>query len=219
MRNGKDKGFIKLLIIFVIYYLINKFFPGLTNSKIFNIMIKDTVFMILAILIYIKELSLDYRRFRKSDRKFIFLLWAVGIYALMYGIILFSHKYLKSLPSPVAGLYNKANLDSLFDISWYYAFFRTIIYTSIAELILFSLSFRKIITNDVLFVVLSSVLFAFFGYIFTGFHNINFVHVIFIKFIPFVLYNISYVKNNNLVSVMFINFLSNLVPFILYLVS
>lgn len=218
MRNGKDKGFIKLLILFVLYYLINRFFPGITSSKVFNVMIKDTVFMILAILVYIKELGLDYRRFRKSDRKFIFVLWAIGIYAVMYGIIFLSHKYFKSLPGPMAGLYNKSNLSSLFGISWYYAFFRTIIYTSVAELILFSLSIRKIITNDILFVVLSAALFAFFGYIFSGFHNINFVYVIFINFIPMVLYNISYIKNNNLVSVMFINFLCNLVPFILYLV-
>jgi hypothetical protein len=96
-----------------------------------------------------------------------------------------------------------------------YAFFKTVSFSGIVETILFNLSFRKVFNNNFIFVIVSSLAYTYFNYLFSGFNFAYILNPLLLRFIPCLLFNIAYIKNNNnIVSLMGMIMIRNLIPFI-----
>ena len=128
-------------------------------------------------------------------------------------------KYYPQLHESSADL-NSINIEKYYAISKVYAFFKTVIFTGIVETILFHLSFRKVFNNDVIFIIVSALAYSYFNYLFTGFSFKYILNPLIIRFIPCVLYNIAYIKNNNnIVNLMGIIMVRNLISFALLMLG
>ena len=113
-----------------------------------------------------------------------------------------------------------AKTDSLYTLSnssLLYAMFKTLIFAVIAEELLFKKSIRDLITNNILFIMISSSIYAFM--------NIAYTELSFISFITFIrcfifsgILSYIYIKNDdNIFIVMLVKFFYNLIPLLLLL--
>jgi len=222
MKNSKDKSIIKLIIIFVLYYVITKYMPNLISGggKILNLFIKDLVIIIVFCLLYYKDVKKDWGRFKRSDHKIKVLVWAAVIY---FSIVVINVLIRNFFPNIANNYLNKNPLYiplDYYSASPIYSLFRAVIYSVIAESILFSLSFRKVFNNNVTFIIVSSLVYALLPFILVKFSINVLIGAFFISFIPRCIYNIVYVKNdNNIVLYMFIIALLNAVIIFLQLTN
>ena len=216
MRNSKDKSIIKLLLIFIVYYCVSIYLPRLVPNfgKIVNMIIKDVIIIILSILIFYKDIRSDYGKFKRSKHKWLLVVWALGIIVAWHFISYFVQNHYPNLFN-VSSDGNNSGVLEYYNISKLYAFFKIVIFTGIAETILFNLSFRKVFNNNLIFVVVSSLIYTYFNYLFSGVNFHYILNPLVIRFIPCVLYNIAYIRNNNnIVSLMGIIMIRNIVTFI-----
>ena len=199
MKNSKDKSIIKLIIIFVLYYVINNHLPNLiTNaSNIINRFVKDMIIILVFGILYYKDLKKDWGKFKRSDRKYRVLIWSAVIFFAIIAVNLLLQKF---WPSVAKSYYinknTKINLP-YYNASPIYSLFKAVIYSAIAESILFNLSFRKVFNNDVIFILISSLVYAYFYYMFGSLSVSVLIGAFILRFIPECIYNFVYVKNDN----------------------
>ena len=142
----------------------------------------------------------------------------MGWVFLIYILTVVSNVFADNLNVNTALDGNNAAIEALFNQSKLYTFFKTIIYTALAEVILYKYTFRKVFKNNLVFVFVSALVYSFFNYFFIDFSNLSLCGVLFVRFIPDVIYLIAYIKNNNNVfNSMIISALCNLVPFAILL--
>ena len=221
MKNTKDNSIIRLFIIFIAYYLVYNYMPLLFPqfSKLVNLIIRDIVMIIIAVLIYFKDIKREYSRFRKSKHKFLFICWAIGIYAVCYFLCIVIKKYYPSLLS--LGDFNYYIRNSFSSSSKVYTYLNIILLSSIIEAFVYNLSFRKVLNKDLLFIIISSLVFTYFGCLLgENFSTKILLGLLIVRFIPCVLYNIAYIKNNNnIITLVFMIMIVKAIPFIMLLVK
>ena len=222
MKNSRDKSIIQLIFALIIYYLISIYFPGIINinNKLLKNFIGDILITVAICCIYYKDLKKGFAQFKKSEHKYKYIIWAIGIYLAILGINILVAKYYPSLANAYYNDRNRALTNELITKYHLYGAFKLLLYTPIVESILFSLSLRKVIKNNVIFIIIASSLYTYFNYAFAGLESINLLGSLFIWFIPRCLYNYSYYKNNNNIFVLiFIVFILNLIPLIFTLLG
>ena len=215
MKNSKDRNIIRLLIVFILYYVVSYYFPNLTTSKVLNLFIKDIVLLISFVIIYFKELRIDFGKFKRSKDKWKVILWVLAIYAAIIAINYIAKTYLPNMININEGDKNNLAIKELYVMSKVYAFFKAVIFTAIAEVILYSLSFRKVITNNIVFIVISSLVYTYFNYLFVGFSTSLLIAALVNRFIPYCLYNIAYIKSKNVFYLISISAIINAVAFVI----
>ena len=213
MKDKKDKNIVRLLLIFIAYYCISFYFSHISGyGKVANLFIKDLAMIAVAILIYFGDIRKDFKKTKRSKKKYKYLLWSIGIYAAIILINAIIYKFY-----PNIRFLNETDKNNLFfqeylNISIYYVIFKVVIFTAIVETTLYNLSFRKVLNNDVFFIVVSALVYTYFNYLFTGFNKELIIGALIIRFIPCCLYNFAYIKNdNNIVALMVIIAIRNII--------
>ena len=99
-----------------------------------------------------------------------------------------------------------------------YACFKVLIFAPIAEEILFRESISSCVKNNVLFILLSAIIYTGMNFVFSS-EALTFLDLL-IYFLPAVLFSFLYVKNDrNIIIIMMIKFIMQFVPFIVLLLS
>ena len=108
---------------------------------------------------------------------------------------------------------NTTAIYSIYSIDTIYTIFKTLIFATIAEELLFKETIREIIKQNVLYIIISSIIYAFVNVMYNDLSLL----VTWLNVIPYLLFaillNIIYVKNNNNICLVFlIKFFYTLIP-------
>lgn len=217
LKKGKMTELLKVFAIFIIYLIYNSVFQAIftalnIHSGIITMFTGDVLFLIGMIALYYKDLKESLDNLDKSKRKFIgkvvigvLLLFAVNMIVGMISEVL--------VPSNSISDDNTTSIYNLSQISFAYTLFKTMVFGVIAEELLFKQSLRKVIPNNLLFVISSSLIYAVMNVIYGDLSSPYLLTDALSYFAVSATLATMYIKNqDNIILVMFIKFFYNLIP-------
>lgn len=222
LANGNRKLVIKVLVIYLIYFLYT-YLAGyaisamqIKNSSIV-MFFADLAFLLLIVFAYRKELKEDFS-FLKQD----FPVKRIAKNVFLGIVAMFTLKMVMGMvteiiaPNPNLDGNTLAILD-LLKTAPYYAIFKTMIFASIAEEILFRKSLSKILTSNVVFILVTSIIYTLMNFVFNSSAGISILDILMYFLSAVVLAGI-YIKNDrNIYIVMLVKLVIQLIPFIMLL--
>jgi len=215
--KNKDK-LVKMFLVFFIYFFYTMYagnvlsLIGITNEVLSNF-IADILFMLFAIYMYRHNLKADIKKFKKySAGKIIktIVIWVVIIFLFngLYGMLLdFIAPGFGNTDANTAAIYN------LYSVSTWYTIFKTMIFGTLAEEILYRESIRDNLKSNVLFIVVSALVYTFMNVVFAGITEGFELVSILAYFLPAIFFSIAYIRNdNNILLLSLVKFCYNLIP-------
>ena len=222
MLEKLNNRMIKTVGLYLVYFLYTVVASSLVSAlNVANtaivMMPADILFAVFAVFMYHKELKECVNKLKKKKVLRIIgsvLIGVIAIFALnvIMGAItdIFFPEY--------AGDSNTGAMLDLLKQSPVYAFFKVLIFAPIAEEILFRESISSCVKNNVLFILLSAIIYTGMNFVFSS-EALTFLDLL-IYFLPAVLFSFLYVKNDrNIIIIMMIKFIMQFVPFIVLLLS
>lgn len=217
--------FIKTAILFIWYLFSNMLIGDILaifkiNDRLMINFVSDILFMFIALILYRKDIIFSIKRFNNeyklSTKIFIIMKYVSLIFVVIsiYGIIVSIIFKCESVTD--------ANMNSFYiyaKTSPLYAVLKSLIFAVIAEELLFKKSIRDLITNNILFIIISGSIYAFMNIAYT---DLSFISAItFIRcFIFSSILSYIYIKNDdNIFMVMLVKFFYNLIPLLLLLLG
>ena len=217
-KDYKSPEVIKTLIVLIVYFTYNLIISallkviGLTDSVI-SVFVADIIFLIGIIILYRKDIAQDFKNFNKESkipkRLLVIAFWVVMIFVvnLVGGLVVGIFTDISPKDSNTSSLY------SLSQISFIYTIFKTLIFSTIAEELVFKKSISKIINNKVWFVILSSTFYAIANVLYSDLTAATVWADAFGYFVIYLTTSIMYVKHkDNIFLVMIVKFIYNLIP-------
>lgn len=216
MKN-KDK-LIKMFLVFFVYFFYTMYAGSVlagigVNDTVVANFIADVIFMLFVIYMYSHNLKGDIKKFKNYSWKKILktiVLWVVIIFAfnILYGMLLdFIAPGFENTDANTAAVYN------LYSVSGWYTIFKTMIFGTLAEEILYRESIRDNVKNNFLFVLLSASIYTFMYVIFSGMVEGFELVSILAYFLPGIFFSIAYIRNdNNILLLSLVKFCYNLIP-------
>lgn len=218
MKENKDYCLIRTIILFVCYMfysiIFNKIFNlfGVNNSVI-PMIIADIVFFTTIITIYKEKLKTDFGRFKTEystkNKIWTIIKWILIILAVNVLMGILTEIFYPELATGVDQ--NTSAVAQLFDASFVYSLFKTLIFAPIAEELLFKESIRDVVKNDIAFILISSSIYTAMNFMYAS-GSIQYLDLLGYLLFSLIL-SLAYIKNNdNIIIVIFIKFLYNLLP-------
>lgn len=216
MRNKK---LIKTIIIFILYLFYTQMVSTILNVFKFNneigtMLIADLLFLVGIIFVYKDNIKKDFTKFNKENKPTKIIKKVLFWVAILFVINIVGGIITEFIAPSLLVDDNTETLDTLFNMSFIYTIFKTLIFASIAEELVFKESIRDIITNDVLFVIVSTFMYVVMN---LAYADLTFKYILTdtIKYALFSLVtSIMYIKNkSNIYLVMLVKFCYNLIPF------
>ena len=217
MKNKNIMELCKVVMSFLIYLVYNSVFQMIfdmlhIDNGIITMFTGDVLFLAGMLMLYRSDLKESLNQLDGSKRKFIgkvilgvVLLFAVNMIVGMIVELL--------VPSNTISDDNTTSIYNLSQMSFAYTLFKTMVFGVVAEELLFKQSLRKAITNNVLFVISSSFIYAVMNVIYGDLNSPYLLTDMLSYFVVSATLATIYVKNNdNIVLVMFIKFFYNLLP-------
>lgn len=211
-------GVMKTLLVFIAYFAYTMVINCILgvfgiNDPIQVSFVADILFAFVIIFIYRNVISKSFSDFRKSNSFFkrfmivlfgVITLFIINILGGVCGEILFSN--MNDVDQNTTMIYELA------DMSTVYMIFKTLIFASVVENIVFRVSIRELTTNNIMFVVSSSLIYALVNVMYSEFSMFIFVDMIQYFLISMFL-SLIYIKNkNSIYPVMLVLFFYNLIP-------
>ena len=188
-----------LIIIFLVYTI---FLPSAPNvAKI----IIDILVLLVAIYLFKDDLKEEGGIFKKKIG--FNIKWVIISFVLIFAIQIITGALLENLFNILPP--SKDGQLALFRQAPVYLFFSMLIFSPIVEELTFRKSFRKLIKNKVLYVLLSSVIYGALYVIFSAGENISYLFIVSYSLIAMV-YPILYLKTNNIYAPMILHVLQNI---------
>lgn len=218
-----NRNYIKLLLTFFSYFFITVYgvmiFTTLgIKSEILKMFLNDIVFLIFIIWMYYSNIKEDFNEIKKNYKikqilKNVFLGVIIILFLKMFFAIVFDF----ALQVDDASDPNTLAIYSLASRSSIYIIFKTMIFTVIAEQLLFRESLRECIDNKWIFVFVSAVIVTIMNFVFSNYSlgiSIPIVYFALVGyFIPALLFSVAYVQNkSNIIVLMLTYFVYNLIP-------
>lgn len=127
-------------------------------------------------------------------------------------IIIFQLLSVTAISSFLTNGLNSSNEVAIMQLPMYLLIFKTMMFSVTVEELIFKKTVRNIIDNNILFIVISSLLYGFANVIFTKIGSA----IILMEAIPYIVISvitgILYIKSNNLGLVMLVKFSYNIIP-------
>lgn len=204
----------KTIFLFIIYFFCNKllmvFFDRIgINNCILISFVADLIFLLISFLLYKKEIITDFNNIN-SNYKLKDILKTI----FKYLVLLFLINFIISVIANIL-LVNVEELNSIQNLvneSTMYLVFKSLIFSPLAETLLFQKSTRKIIHNNFIYIFFSAVTFTLINIIYMDLNSQYFVFDVIGYFIMTLIFCYIYVKTDNIFFVVFIKFLYNLIP-------
>lgn len=218
MKNiSKDKKYnlMRTIIVLLVYLLYQFVFMSISNmfketdSVLINF-IADVCFLAFILIIYKDKVESDISEYHKNYNTKKRILLTAG-----WVLIIFVANILGSFTgSLIANLSKTENNLALFSLPYIYTFFKTLIFSSIAEELVFKQSIRDVVDNNIVFILVSTVLYAVLNIAYTKLSGLS----ILANMIPYALFaivsGILYIRHkDNIYVVMTVKICYNLIPF------
>lgn len=224
MKNKKFYYLLRTIIIFVCYMfyanVLSNIFGLIGINNVNSMFIGDLIFFIVIIFIYKDNLKSSFDTF-KNEYSTKNKLWVVIKWVLILTIVnILTGVLAKIICSNVTcGVDdNSMSVIQLFDVSFIYSLFKTLIFAPIAEELLFKQSIRDVVKNDIAFILISSSIYTTMNFMYAS-TDILFSEL-FKYFMFSVMLSLAYVKNkDNIVIIMLIKFVYNLFPTLMLIIS
>jgi len=214
------KTFLILISYFVYDILIGQILSFLAINDIVIIdLTADIIYFLFMVLVYRKKIKQSYynfiQRYYCKERLFLIVKWVL----ILYGITILGG-ILTQVFFPNLGIDdNTQAIYSLYETSTYYTIFKIVLFSTIIESIIYIDNIKDIISNKIVFVIISGLFYAFMN---VAYANLSLVTIIdFIQsFLMAVGLSIIYIKSDdNIVAVMFVKLTYNLIPLTLLILS
>ncbi len=222
MLEKLNNRMIKTVVLYLVYFLYTVVASSLVASlNVENtaivMMPADILFAIFAVFMYHKELKECVNKLKKKKVSKIIFNVIIGVLSILALNVVMGLITSAILPEYSMDSNTEAMLG-LLKVSPIYAFFKTLIFAPIAEEILFRESISSCVKNNVLFILLSAIIYTGMNFVFSS-EALTFIDLL-IYFMPAVLFSFLYVKNDrNIIIIMMIKFIMQFVPFIVLLLS
>lgn len=221
MKNDK---LMKLFLVFLVYFIYTMYVSTLfgmfgISDNILASFIGDIIFSIFVIYTYRKNLKSDLKKIKKLSSKKLFLTILKWV-ALVFVFVMFCG-FITEIIFPNQSIdANNDAIYNLYSISTWYTIFKTMIFGTIIEEILYRESVRDNVKNKFVFIIISAVVYTFMNTIFVGFTEGSEVSALLMKFLPGIFWSIAYLKNNdNILLLSMIKFTYNLIPLTILLLG
>ena len=213
MKEKNIINFLKTILVFLVYFIYVNCFTSLLGNNVSTIFVADLLFLVMMVILYKDSIikSFDTLKKKKIGKEIGISIWYAFVLLICYmvvGMILMEiFPEMESFDGNTTAIYSIYSLDTIYTI------FKTLIFAAVAEELLFKESIRSIIKPNVLYVLISSVIYAFVNIM----YNDLSLTITWLNMIPYlvfaILLNIIYVKNdNNICLVMMVKFFYNLIP-------
>lgn len=225
MKEMSFNKILKTILIFIIYLSYSKILEILLSligmSGILINLIGDILFLAGILYFYKDNLKDDYQKWKEISfkKKALSILGYVGCIFLLNIIMgMVTQIFIPEAADSTTG--NASAISNLFNTSFIYTLFKTLLFASIAEEIVFKESIHDIVNNKILFVMISSFIYAMLNIIYGDLNN-PFLWLDFMQFFLLSLVlSIAYTRsNNNIFMVIFVKFIYNLIPTILLILT
>ena len=221
MKKILGNKLVKTLLIFILYLSYSKIFELLLGQGILCSLLGDILFLIGILFYYKNNLKEDYKEWQKIPfkKRILSILGYIGcifLLGIITGIII--ELFIPDAANSTTD--NAEAIANLFNVSFVYTLFKTLIFASVAEELVFKEAIHDIIDNNWLFILVSSLIYATLNIIYGNLDN-SFLWLDFIQFFSFSLVlSTAYVRcNNNIFMVIFIKLIYNLFPTILLILT
>lgn len=224
IKNNKNL-LLRTLLIFILYFSMNKVFSMIlgmcgVSSVIVSNFISDILFFSFIVYLYRNDIKHGYDEFFKNGSGKKNLLFALKIVLLLLVINVVGGIISSFVLSSSTNLDENTNsIYKLTDASAAYTIFKTLIFASFAEELIFKKSIRDIISNDNIFMVISALIYSIVNIMYFKISLINIVDMIQCFIFAFILARVYVNKNNNIFMVIFIKFVYTIVPLVLMLTN
>lgn len=216
----KTQALLKLLLIYLIYfgytsvisYILKVF--GISNEIVLYF-ISDILFLCGITYLYKDSLKESYIKFKSSKKGSFILKWV----AILFVINMVGGIITELLVPNLLEDGNTSSIYSLASLSTIYTMFKTLIFASVAETLVYQKAIKEIITNDILFVVVSSLIYSLVNVMYTDMSLLTVIDMV-SYFVFSTVISYVYIKNdNNIIVPMVIKFFYNLIPLMLMIIS
>lgn len=219
-QNQKMLKVVGIYLVYFLYSQLASFFANtitLLNGKVMYL-IFDIFFLGFIWFLYYKNLNKDWAQIKKDyNLKKIglaILIFIVGSFVINMVIGLISDTFFPGIDMDA----NTESIHALAKVSPIYAIFKAMIFGVIAEEILYRESLSDLIKNDMMFILISSIIYTILPFIFNG-SGVSVMNLL-TYFIPSLFISYLYVKNDrNIIVVMIVKFVYNLIPLTLLIVE
>lgn len=222
MLEKLNNRMIKAVGLYLVYFLYTVVASSLVSTlNVANtaivMMPADILFAVFAVFMYHKELKECVNKLKKKKVLRIIGSVLIGVIAIFALNIIMGAITDLLFPNYAVDSNTGAMLD-LLKQSPIYACFKVLIFAPIAEEILFRESISSCVKNNVLFILLSAIIYTGMNFVFSS-EALTFIDLL-IYFMPAVLFSFLYVKNDrNIIIIMMIKFIMNLIPFAVLLLG
>ena len=222
MSEKKVMDLVKVIMIYLCYFtysqIITFIFRCLKVNNDISSIIADLVFLVIIIFAYknrIKDAFLDIKKKKISQVIKKIFIWFIIIFlfnAIMGAIT-------EAILPEIASV-KDSNTEAIYKLSLYRVIFKTMIFSIFAEELLFRETLSKIIKNDFIFIIITSLVYASVSILYT--YNLsNYPVFDFITyFLPALIFSTAYVKNNrNIIIIMIIKLILQMISLSYLLIS
>ena len=220
MKKDKTVALLKTVSMFLLYFIYT-YFAGMIMNNIgikdttIGMFIADAIFLVIIVWVYAKNIKDDFKKLKKDKPSKIVktvLLWVV----VMFLVNILMGAITDVIAPNLATDENTSAISNLATISVLYTIFKTMIFTSIAEELLFRESLSEVIDNNTMFIIISALIYTIMNFIFTDTTSGNIIIYILMYLVPGLIF--SYTKHDrNILLIMLIKFCYNIIPLLLLL--
>ena len=222
MEKLNNQPFMKMALLYLIYflytYVAGMIVSALAISNSSLVMLPaDFLFLLLAIYMYKDNLKRDFTALKKKKKGKLVGTILLGVFLVLLGNIVMGA--ITDILFPNAPLdTNTQALQGMLTTAPLYVVFKTLIFATIAEEILFRESVYDCIKKPVFFILASSIIYTAMNFVFAG-AGISILNVL-IYFVPALILSSIYIKNDsNIIILMFVKFILQFIPFIALLAT
>ena len=222
MKKVVTKEMLKGITLYLIYFAYTLVATNLINnlhiSNVSYIMLPaDFIFLVFTIMLYKDNLRKDYISIKKKGLLKLLGKVLLGLFLLILskGLMgMITDILYTDLPTDT----NTSAIVDLFNNSFFYAFFKTLIFAPIAEEILFRESLRPFVKSNILFIIISALIYTLMNFIFSSTGSFILIDLL-IYLVPALVLSYIYINNdNNIIIVMIIKFIMQFIPCIMLIV-
>jgi membrane protease YdiL (CAAX protease family) len=205
----KKNAIFTFLLVFIIYLTYTKVFTIIFGNSITISLIGDISFLFGIMILYQDILINDLKKFFKSfDLKKKLKIILGGCAVIIFINILGGFITEVLFPNQVE---IDENTNALYNLEMAYTVFKTAIFAVIAEELVFRKSVRDVIDNNIVFILISSLLYALMNIAYVNFNLISIVDLV-QCFLFGVVLSYIYVKTDNVIAIMLVKFAYTLIP-------
>lgn len=218
MLDVNKQKIMKAVLVFIAYFaynmVVNCFCEVLgIKDPIMISFIADILFSVVIIFFYRKEIYKSICDFRKDysfKKRFVvvilgvLILFVLNILGGIVSEMLFSDLY--DVDQNTTMIYELANMSTIYTI------FKTLIFASIVENIVFRVSIRELVRNNFAFIIVSSLIYALVNVMYSDFTLLTIVDMVQYFLISFTLSSIYIKYKDSIYPVMMILFCYNMIP-------